>query len=83
MYSHLLLVLLIGHFSKLIKPGALRMSTTTIRTAKESTSFNCKDSKLLPVVMNKIDAKMSYKLIISNSKAFLEIEPRAMQIIIY
>ena len=35
------------------------------------------------VVMNKTAAKTAYKLIVSNSEAFLEIEARAMQTIIY
>ncbi|MDB4098491.1 glycosyl hydrolase [Polaribacter sp.] len=73
----------IGHFSKFIKPGALRISTTTSRTAIESTSFKNKDGKIVTVVMNKTDAKMGYKLIVGNSETFLEIEPRAMQSIIY
>ncbi|WP_392347365.1 glycoside hydrolase family 30 beta sandwich domain-containing protein [uncultured Polaribacter sp.] len=73
----------IGHFSKFIKPGALRISTTTSRTDIESTSFKNKDGKIVTVVMNKTDAKMGYKLIVGNSETFLEIEPRAMQSIIY
>ena len=73
----------IGHFSKFIKPGALRISTTTSRTSIESTSFKNKDGKIVTVVMNKTDAKMGYKLIVGNSETFLEIEPRAMQTIIY
>jgi glucosylceramidase len=73
----------IDHFSKFIKPGALRISTTTSRTAIESTSFKNKDGKIIAVVMNKTDVKMGYKLIVGNSETFLEIEPRAMQTIIY
>jgi glucosylceramidase len=33
--------------------------------------------------MNKTAAKMGYKRIIGNSETFLEIEPRAIQSIIY
>ena len=73
----------IGHFSKFIKPGALRISTTTSRTSIESTSFKNKDGKIVTVVMNKTEGKMRYKLMVGNSEAFLEIEPRAMQTIIY
>ena len=73
----------IGHFSKFIKPGALRVSTTTSRSAIESTSFKNKDGKIVTVVMNKTDRKIGYKLIVGNSQAFLEIAPRAMQSIIY
>ncbi|MGK0324673.1 MAG: glucosylceramidase [Polaribacter sp.] len=73
----------IGHFSKFINPGALRVSTTTSRSAIESTSFKNKDGKIVTVVMNKTDYKIGYKLIVGNSQAFLEIAPRAMQSIIY
>jgi glucosylceramidase len=73
----------IGHFSKFIKPGALRVSTTTSRTTIESTSFMNKDGKIVTVVMNPTDTKITYKLIVHNNEAVLEIEPRAMQSIIY
>ena len=73
----------IGHFSKFIKPGALRVSTTTSRSAIESTSFKNKDGKIVTVVMNKTDTKIEYKLSIGSSETLLEIAPRAMQTLIY
>lgn len=73
----------IGHFSKFIKPGALRVSTTTSRSAIESTSFQNKDGKIVTVVMNKTDAKIAYKLIVGECESILEIQPRAMQSLIY
>jgi glucosylceramidase len=73
----------IGHFSKFIKPGALRVSTTTSRTTIESTSFKNKEGKMVTVVMNKTATKIAYKLIVGSSEALLEIEPRAMQTVIY
>jgi glucosylceramidase len=73
----------IGHFSKFIKPGALRVSTTASRTTIESTSFKNKEGKMVTVVMNKTATKIAYKLIVGSSEALLEIEPRAMQTIIY
>ena len=73
----------IGHFSKFIKPGAVRVSTTTSRTTIESTSFKNKDGKIVTVVMNPTDTKIAYKLIVGNSETLLEIEPRAMQSVIY
>tara|TARA_B110000003_G_scaffold111447_1_gene114082 strand:+ start:23795 stop:25276 length:1482 start_codon:yes stop_codon:yes gene_type:complete len=73
----------IGHFSKFIKPGAFRVSTTTSRTSIESTSFRNTDGKMISVVMNKTNSKISYKLIVGNSESIIEIEPRAMQTIIY
>ena len=73
----------IGHFSKFINPGALRISTTTSRSTIESTSFRNKDGEIVTVVMNKTDKPIAYKLIVSNSEVLLEIEPRAMQSILY
>ena len=73
----------IGHFSKFIKPGALRVSTTTSRTSIESTSFQNPDGEIITVVMNKTNQKIGYKLIVGESETFLEIQPRAMQSIIY
>ncbi len=73
----------IGHFSKFIKPGAFRVSTTTSRTAIESTSFQNPNGEIITVVMNKTNQKIGYKLIVGESESFLEIQPRAMQSIIY
>ncbi len=73
----------IGHFSKFIKPGALRISTATSRTTIESTTFQNKDGKLITVVMNPTDDTITYKLMVGSSEVQLEIEPRAMQSLIY
>ncbi|WP_339895223.1 glycoside hydrolase family 30 protein [uncultured Algibacter sp.] len=73
----------IGHFSKFIRPGAKRISTTTSRSTLESTSFRNKDGKIVTVVMNKTDKPIAYKLIVSDSEVLLELEPRAIQSIIY
>ena len=73
----------IGHFSKFIEPGALRVSTSSSRSTIESTSFRNKDGKMVTVVMNKTDEKIAYKLIVGNSETLLQIEPRAMQSILY
>ena len=73
----------IGHFSKFIKPGALRVSTTTSRTTIESTSFQNENGSIVTVVMNKTDHTIGYKLIVGEAETYLEIQPRAMQTIIY
>ena len=73
----------IGHFSKFIKPGAKRVSTTTSRTTLESTSFLNNDGKLVTIVMNKTNKKISYKLAIGNVESVVEILPHAMQTIVY
>ena len=73
----------IGHFSKFINPGARRVSTSTSRTTIESTSFRNEDGEIVTVVMNKTDEKIVYKLIVGDSEVQLEIEPHAMQSILY
>ena len=42
-----------------------------------------KDGKIVTVVMNPTDTKISYRLFVRNNEAVLEIKPRAMQSIIY
>lgn len=73
----------IGHFSKFINPKAIRVSTTTSRSTLESTSFKNTDGTIVTVVMNKTDSKIVYNLIVGNSEISLEIEPHAMQSVIY
>lgn len=73
----------IGHFSKFIKPGAARVSTTTSRSTLESTSFKNQDGTIVTVVMNKTEEVVKYKLVVSGSEVILQIEPRAMQSIVY
>ena len=73
----------IGHFSKFIKPGAARVSTTTSRSTLESTSFKNQDGTIVTVVMNKTEEVVKYKLVVSGSEVVLQIEPRAMQSIVY
>jgi glucosylceramidase len=73
----------IGHFSKFIKPGALRVSTTSSRSSLESTSFKNKDGKIITIVMNKTDNNISYKLIVGSDETLINIRPHAMQTLIY
>ena len=73
----------IGHFSKFVKPGALRVSTTTSRSVLESTTFKNKNGKTVTVVMNKTDKNIAYKLVVGNSEILLDIEPHAIQSLLY
>lgn len=73
----------IGHFSKYIKPGALRVSTTSSRSTLESTTFKNGDGEMVTVVMNKTDNPVAFKLIIEESQVELSIPKRSMQTIIY
>ena len=73
----------IGHFSKFINKGALRVSTTSSRSTLESTTFKNGDGEMVTVVMNKTDNPVAFKLIIEDSQVELSIPSRAMQTIIY
>jgi glucosylceramidase len=73
----------IGHFSKFIKPGALRVSTTTSRSTLESTTFKNTNGSMVTVVMNKTDKKITYNLLIGDSKVEIEIKAHAIQSLIY
>lgn len=52
----------IGQFSKFIRPGARRISTTTNRDILQATSFINKNGKLATVVLNRTDKPISYHL---------------------
>ena len=73
----------LGHFSKFIRPGAKRVSTSPSRTHLLSTSFINKDGKMVTVVMNHTDQAISYKLYVNEVAAELKIPARAMQTLVY
>ncbi len=73
----------IGHFSKFIKPGAVRVSTTTSRSTLESTTFKNENGSMVTVLMNKTEKTIIYNLVVEDGKVSLEIAPHAIQSIIY
>lgn len=73
----------IGHFSKFLKPGAKRVSTTTSRSLIMSTSFLNTDGKMVTIVMNSTDKQINYKLFVGNMAVDQEILPHSMQTLIY
>ena len=73
----------IGHFSKFIRPGARRVSTTTNRSYLLSTSFINPDGVIATVVMNESDKEISYTLIVGSRGAKLEIPAHSIQTVVY
>lgn len=73
----------IGHLSKFVRPEAKRVSTVVSRSSLLSTSFANKDGKMVTVVMNQSDAKVTYNLIVDDSKTVVEIPPHAIQTLVY
>lgn len=59
----------IGHFSKFVKAGAKRISTSTNRDKLQSTAFVNPDGKLVVVVLNRSDEKLPFRLCIAGKAA--------------
>lgn len=73
----------IGHFSRFVRPGAKRVSTTTSRSTILATSFLNENGKMATVVMNETEAPIVYKLFVGDNMTELEIPARAMQTLVY
>ncbi|MEP6805507.1 MAG: glycoside hydrolase family 30 beta sandwich domain-containing protein, partial [Flavobacterium sp.] len=73
----------IGHFSKFIRPDAVRVSTSVSRSYLSSTSFLNKDGKMATVVMNNTDNDITYNFIIATEQAIVKIPSHAIQTLVY
>ncbi len=73
----------IGHFSKFIRPGALRVSTAPSRSQLLATSFLNADGRMATVVMNHSDLEISYKLFVGDQQTTVHIPPHAIQTMVY
>jgi glucosylceramidase len=73
----------IGHFSKFIRPGAKRVSTTVSRSLILSTSFLNNDGKMVTVVMNQSKQRITYNLFVGLEKTVVDIPARAIQTLVY
>lgn len=73
----------LGHFSKFIRPGARRVSTTTSRSVLLSTTFQNEDGTLVTVVMNATDSPITYKLYVGEHMLETTILPHALQSLVY
>ncbi|WP_430816525.1 glycoside hydrolase family 30 protein [Carboxylicivirga sp. RSCT41] len=73
----------IGHFSKFIRPGARRISTTTSRSHINSTSFLNTDGGIVTVVMNDTEEAINYKMIIGEQQTELVIPAHGIQTLVY
>ena len=72
----------IGHFSKFIEPGALRVSTSASRSTIESTTFQNPDGSLVTVVMNRTDEALDYTLVVEDQEVRTSIPAHAMQTLV-
>jgi glucosylceramidase len=73
----------IGHFSKYIKVGAKRVSTSTSRSSIRATSFLNLDGKMVTVILNDTDKNCSYKFIVEDRQITVNIPAHAIQTLVY
>lgn len=59
----------LGHFSKFIKPGSKRIGTASSRDKLATTAFINPDGKIVVVVLNQSDEKLSYNLWMNGNAA--------------
>jgi glucosylceramidase len=73
----------IGHFSRFIKPGAERISTSCSRSFLQSTTFVNSNGTFATVVINMTDQDLNYQLYVYDQKIDVSIPARAIQTLIY
>jgi len=73
----------IGHFSKFIGKDAKRISSVSSRSSLITTSFLNNDGKVVTIVMNESNKKITYNLSIGTSAAEVTILPHAIQTLVY
>jgi glucosylceramidase len=69
----------IGHFSKFIRPGAKRISSSSSRGQLLTTAFRNIDGKIAVVVMNQSGDKIPYRLWIGGKAAEITSLPHSIQ----
>ena len=73
----------IGHFSKYIRPGAHRLSTSPSRSNLLSVSFRNPDGSFIAIVLNIHDQPVQYFLLCGDGMTQLKIPAHAIQTIKY
>jgi glucosylceramidase len=72
----------IGHFSKFIRPGAMRIACSSNRDHLEVTAFRNTDGSIAVVVLNATETLLNYKLGIAGKAADATSYPRSITTIV-
>ncbi len=72
----------IGHFSKFIRPGAKRITSSASRSQLLTTAFKNEDGTVAVVVMNQSNLKITYNLCIGHNAAEVKILPHSIQTLV-
>ncbi len=73
----------IGHFSKFIRPGAKRIISSASRSQLLTTAFINEDGKVVVIVMNQSNKKISYNLCIGSNAAEVSSLPHSIQTLLF
>ncbi|TRX16699.1 glycoside hydrolase family 30 protein [Flavobacterium franklandianum] len=73
----------IGHFSKFIDKNAKRIGSIASRSQLLTTSFINNDGKVITIVMNQSNKKITYNLCVGTSSSEISILPHAIQTLVY
>lgn len=68
----------LGHFSKFIKPGAKRITTSSTRDLLQTTGFINPDGRIVVVVMNASDKNVDYQLWLNGAVAKTQSQPHSI-----
>lgn len=73
----------IGHFSKFIRPGAKRISSSASRSQLLTTAFKNIDGQVVVIVMNQSDIKTNFNLWINGTAAEITALPHSIATLVF
>ena len=73
----------IGHFSKFVKPGARRVSTTVSQSFLLAATFENPDGSMASVILNQADKPVDFSFYVGGREAEWTIPARAIQTVVY
>lgn len=73
----------LGHFSRFVKPGARRVSSTVSQSFLLAASFANPDGSHVSIILNKTDKPISFNFYVGDQEAEWTIPARAIQTVIY
>ncbi len=73
----------LGHFSRFVKPGARRVSSTVSQSFLQAASFANPDGSHATIILNKTDKPISFNFYVGDQEAEWTIPARAIQTVIY
>lgn len=73
----------LGHFSRFVKPGARRVSSTVSQSFLLAASFANPDGSHATIILNKTDKPISFNFYVGDQEAEWTIPARAIQTVIY